>query len=291
MGGTGHARAAVEHAGMSVARPTIRLQAAADIAPLGPDVVVADVATGRGELAIYLAASRRCARVIAVDNSPRAVGIAAAQVAHAGLTVPVELRLGDGLAPLEPGEAGVIFVTGIGGRLMVRLLAGMAGEPAHGHSGGLARLLGPMSGPVVVLQPMSEPKLLRRWAESRGRELGYLVAAERLVKDAGRYYHVFLLERPAPQAAPRPEDGPAEAILAAAGTIAWEEVGPYLLAEPDPLLLDYLVWRQAQLEALARTASAGCSKAGFRRAGAALTVLAALARLEVALRQALDSSP
>ncbi len=283
---------------MSAAKPTIRLQAAADLAPLGPDVVVADIATGRAELALYLAASHRCARVIAVDRSPRAIVVATEVVGGARLDVPVELRVGDGLDALAPGEAGVIFISGVGGRLVVRILAGDGASPA----GGLARLLAGGGQPALVLQPMSEPKIVRRWAESKGRAHGYRVAVERLVRDAGRFYHTFLLvaagegrERPADlrgetdgraEGGGDTEGGPSPALTAAAGTIAWEEIGPYLLAGPDPLLCDYLVWRQSQLESLARKAVAGGSEAGSRRAGAALTVLAALARLEVALRQA-----
>lgn len=276
---------------MSVAKPTIRLQAAADLPPLEPDTVVADVATGRAELALYLASSHRCARVIAIDSSPRAIAIAEQVVRRAGLQVPVELRVGDGLGPLARGEADVIFITGVGGRLIIRLLNGSD----DGAAGGLARLVGNGDHPVVVLQPMSEPKLVRRWAESRGSLWGYRVAAEQLVVDAGRFYHTFVLDAAGRSvsvmnaASPSPE-WDADAIAAAAGTIAWDEVGPYLLAGPDPLLLDYLVWRQAQLERLAREATAGDSDTGYRRAAAALTVLAALARLEIALRQVQEQS-
>jgi ArsR family transcriptional regulator len=67
-----------------------------------PELVVADVGTGTGILALELA--RLGLRVVAIDSSPRMLDAARAKAEHEGLA-SIDLRLGDAAAlPLADGE-------------------------------------------------------------------------------------------------------------------------------------------------------------------------------------------
>ena len=69
---------------------------------IAPDLVVADVGTGTGILALELA--RLGLRVVAIDSSPRMLDAARAKAEREGLA-SIELRLGDAAAlPLADGE-------------------------------------------------------------------------------------------------------------------------------------------------------------------------------------------
>jgi len=63
------------------------------------DLRIADVGTGSGCLAVTLALELPSSRVVATDLSPRALEHAERNAARHGVTL--DLRLGDGLAPLE----------------------------------------------------------------------------------------------------------------------------------------------------------------------------------------------
>ena len=271
--------------------PPLRLQAVAQaLSPL-PGPVVADVATGRGELAIYLAGRQMCARVIATDSSARAVSIVSGLVAAAALPTPVEVRHGDGFAPLAPGEANVVVIAGIGARLMVRMLSSGAGS----KSGGLGRLGAPgFELPALVLQPMSEAGVVRRWAEQTAPGQGYALTAERLVLDGGRFYHIFTLvpggtggaQAPGCPAKSQTVSHSAWVRRLPAEVIA--DIGAHLLMGPDPLLPDYLAWRSARLANLAVAAAAGGSVRGAGRAKSAASLAGAMSVAAGVVREELS---
>jgi tRNA (adenine22-N1)-methyltransferase len=87
----------------------------AELVPPGSSV--ADVGAGDGLLAAWLVA--RGHRVIATENKPGPLAVARQRLDPLG----VECRLGDGLAPLEPGEVEVAVIAGMGGGTIGRILA------------------------------------------------------------------------------------------------------------------------------------------------------------------------
>ena len=93
-----------------------RLLPVAQLVPAGRSV--ADVGTGDGKLAAWLAAAGH--RVIATENKPGPRVEALRLLGPLG----IECRLGDGLEPLLPGEVEVAVIAGMGGRTIGRILAG-----------------------------------------------------------------------------------------------------------------------------------------------------------------------
>ena len=84
----------------------------------------------------------------------------------------MDLRLGDGLGVLAPGEADVIVIAGMGGDAIVSILSAA---------------LWVRAGPLLLLQPMSKAEVLRAWLPDNG----YAVLAERLVQDKGVLYPIL----------------------------------------------------------------------------------------------------
>jgi release factor glutamine methyltransferase len=64
-----------------------------------------DVGTGSGCLALACAQHHKTVRFVAIDNSPEALAIAAANAKTHGLSDRIEFRLGDRLAPVAQDEA------------------------------------------------------------------------------------------------------------------------------------------------------------------------------------------
>ena len=149
-------------------RLSARLQAIARLIP--PGQVVADVGTDHGLLPVALLRQGLAAGVIAIDRRPAPLAVAAANVAAAGGSDRIQLRLGDGLSALRPGEVSVVVLAGLGCRTICRLIGAAAGQEL-----GLRWL---------VAQPERDPWLLRAFLARNG----WRIEDEALVADGGRLY-------------------------------------------------------------------------------------------------------
>ncbi|MDT7920679.1 MAG: class I SAM-dependent methyltransferase [Meiothermus sp.] len=173
----------------------------------------ADIGSDHALLPRYLLLCGRVQRVIVVEkhkgpweNSRRALeGLAA------------EVRLGDGLGALSPGEADSLSLCGMGARRMVRILS------AHP-----ARLP-----PRLVLQPNDSALPLRQWAL----QAGYALVNEQMVEGFWRH-SILTLKRGACTAY---SGLPLELAL---------RFGPLLLKSKHPLLSAELLARRQQLARL-----------------------------------------
>ena len=152
--------------------------------------VAADIGCDHGRFACALAQRGTAERVIAGDISEAPLQRARALVARTGLESRVELRLGNGLTVLTPGEADAICLLGVGGTLMVRLL-----EDAAAPFQGAARAL---------FQPMRAAEDIRRWAF----EHGCHILDDRIVTERGRFYQLFMAAPPSPTRDTLPEGWP-----------------------------------------------------------------------------------
>lgn len=148
-----------------------RLAAVARRVPAG--AVAADIGTDHARLPIYLVASGRCPRAIAVEAAPGPYSRARTHLRAARVEHLVDLRLADGLGGIEPGEAGALIIAGLGGTTMVDILNRRPEVAA--------------SIPLWIFQPASASHRIRRFCADNG----WPIADEDLVEDRGRIYEVI----------------------------------------------------------------------------------------------------
>ncbi len=148
-----------------------RLRAIADLVP--PDCrCLADIGTDHGYVPAALLLAGRVGRAVAADVGALPLDHARRTAARCGVEDRMDLRLGDGLSVLSPGEADVIVIAGMGGDTIAGILAAAPWS---------------RDGPLLLLQPMSRVCELRRWLP----EQGYAVRAETLVQDKGVLYPIL----------------------------------------------------------------------------------------------------
>jgi tRNA (adenine22-N1)-methyltransferase len=189
----------------------------ADVAALcPPGAVVADIGSDHGLLPLALLRSGRAPRAIAVDLHP---GPVAQLRARAASEPRLEVRAGDGLAPLAPGEAQVIVLAGIGARLAERLLRAAPAVWAAAER--------------VVVQVNEGPEELRAALLGLGMEL----VDQRFVEERGRPFFTDAL---------RLARGPAGAPPGGAAAL----LGTALLAAPSPALRRWVERERARVDAI-----------------------------------------
>jgi len=142
--------------------------------------VLADIGTDHAYLPIAALQHGICNRAIACDLHPGPLSIANGNIRDAGLTGKIETRLGDGLAPLLPGESDCIVIAGMGGMRIKGIILDGA-EQAR-----TARRL--------ILQPQHDTVLLRKFLHYAGFE----IEDERLVREdvSGKeHFYIVLAAR------------------------------------------------------------------------------------------------
>lgn len=156
--------------------------------------IVADVGCDHGRLSCALIQRKIAERCIAIDVSAPSLEKAIRLARQVGVEDRVETRLGDGLSPLETGEADAIAILGMGGTLMTRILD----------------VVPPLKGANrCVLQPMRAAEDIRRWLYERN----YPVLEDRVVFEAGRYYQVFSTSPPLDRRQPLPQGWPEDCFF------------------------------------------------------------------------------
>lgn len=180
-----------------------RLAAIASYVPAGS--VAADIGTDHAYLPVFLVEEGICARVVATDLKQGPFESAQRKIGESKLSDKIDLRLGNGLEVLEPGEIDVLVLAGMGGNTIREILAA-----APDITKTVSRL---------ILQPMADPGDLRAWLAANG----WKINDERLVEDGGKIYVIIV-------AGPGHEDASDPFLL---------ELGPRLLEKKDPLLGRY----------------------------------------------------
>lgn len=137
---------------------------------------VADVGADHGLLALRLIRSDRAVHCIVSDRDPRALSRARRRLSR----VPpgrVDLRLGDGFSVLRlEDRVDTVVLAGLGARSIIRIL-----DDDRLERLGVLRL---------VLQPQSEPALLRRWLVDHR----LAIVGEQVARERGRFYEVIAAE-------------------------------------------------------------------------------------------------
>jgi tRNA (adenine22-N1)-methyltransferase len=222
-----------------------RLAALVDLVPEGS--VVAEVGTDRGVLARWLVTSGRARRCIATEldggRLRRAHGLPPTHPSSCRL----ELRAGDGLAPLAPADGvEVLVLAGLGGPAICRILDG-----ARVAELGIGRIL---------LDSRTELAAVREKLMA----LSFGIEDERVVTERGRYFTLILGRVGV-------ANGTVPAGLSERDRL---EAGPLLLAQRCPVARE--LWRAdlSRLERiLARPGSGPAREAALARRAAALRIL------------------
>ncbi len=185
-----------------------RLASVAELLP--PDRPFADIGTDHAHLPCAMVLTGRVPRVVACDRARGPLATAAATVQRWGVASQVDLRLGPGLAPLQPQEVAAVAIAGMGPDTILQILANH-----YDRARDLQRL---------VLQPNFGHERVRRWLVAHG----FAVVDERLVSERGRYY-TAIAASPADPSQPPPAWDPA----------AWC-FGPFVLQRGGPVLREFL---------------------------------------------------
>lgn len=148
-----------------------RMQSVADM--IQPCDAVGDIGCDHAFVSIYLVEQRRAKRVIASDVRRGPIAIAKRNIEPMNLSDQIEIRMGDGLDTIVPGEVNAVVLAGMGGMLMIDILE--RGEEVVTRCDQL------------VLQPQSDIEKVRRYLA----EKGYHLADEQMLIDAGKYYNLL----------------------------------------------------------------------------------------------------
>ncbi len=169
--------------------PVLDARLAAAAALVRPGQAVADIGCDHGKLTAHLAASGLYPKVIGADLRPGPLARARLTLEKACLTDAAELRLGDGLSVLAPGEVGTVVIAGVSAQTIIDILSAAPWALEKG-------------GPRCVLVPATKHDVLRRWLY----ENGFALLRDLPVRAAGRWYAVLAAEPGAEKR--RPEEIP-----------------------------------------------------------------------------------
>ncbi len=131
---------------------------------------VVDIGTDHAYLPIFLIRQGIAGHVIAADVNDGPLERARQHVEEAGLAGQITLRLSDGFAAIEAGEADIAVLSGMGGRLMKKLIETCPPETLKIRQ--------------MILQPQSEARDL--WGYLN--ENGWDVVDERMVYEDNKFY-------------------------------------------------------------------------------------------------------
>ena len=201
---------------------------------------LADIGTDHGYVPIDLLLKGRIPSAIAMDVNEGPLRQARAHVSFYQLEDRIQLRLSDGLAALQKGEADTVLIAGMGGALTVRILEEGKHVLSEEEKDGTVS-----SVPELVLEPQSELKKVRRYLA----ENGWKITDENMVLEDGKFYPV---------------------LKAVRGTMCLTETealyGPVLLRKKHDVLRQYLDReRQVLLRAAENLKKADENRAKQRR--------------------------
>ena len=153
---------------------SIRLKTVAEA--VTPGNRVADIGTDHGYVPIYLVKNNLSPGGIAMDVNKGPLEKAKEHIRAEKLSGKIATRLGNGLAPLEPGETDTVVIAGMGGDLICKILKA---KPEF-----------LIEGKELILQPQSE------WFKVRQilKEYRYQIEKEWFLKEDGKYYVIIKAE-------------------------------------------------------------------------------------------------
>jgi tRNA (adenine22-N1)-methyltransferase len=223
------------------------LQQIASLVPKGARL--ADIGSDHALLPTYLAERGMIAFAVAGEVNEGPYQAAAKQVREAGLTGCIDVRLGDGLAVLQPGEVDCIAIAGMGGALIVSIL-----------TAGLEKLAGVRT---LILQPNVGEAAVRRWLV----EHGWFLAKEHILEEDGKIYEVLTaLRTPNPDRANTElyeQRALAPSVMASRERLL--EMGPYLLEQASDVFVHKWMLELEKLERVCTQLALSAAEASRRK--------------------------
>ena len=179
--------------------------------------VVADIGTDHAYLPIALCLENKIERAIASDIHKGPLERAKAHIAAHGLSDRIETRLGAGLSVFKPGEADCCVVAGMGGLMIVEMLANDMDTAQSFRR--------------LMLQPQRDLPEVRRFLLANG----FGIDREIMLKEEGKFYNILVVR---PGAEPQ------------AYSTAELYFGRQLLAEKDVCLREWLAWERERVRTI-----------------------------------------
>ena len=187
-----------------------------------PGLPVADIGCDHAYLPIYLVRENMAPFVIACDINAGPVAKAIENIEDVDLSDKIEVRQGDGLSAIKPGEAESVVLAGMGGKLMMKILSEGADVLAKVSE--------------IIMEPQSEVSALRHYLQDNG----FRIISENMVNDDNKFYPV---------------------IKAVPGQMNWDKeiyfrYGKILLREENPVLHEFLLIERRYCSELLKELSA-----------------------------------
>lgn len=148
-----------------------RLKAVADL--VLPCEVMADIGTDHGYVPITLCLQEKVKRAIACDIKKGPLQKAVENIHNCQMEERIETRLGAGLEKIMHGETETIVIAGMGGMLMIDILA-QSLEIVKGSR-------------QLVLQPQLDVDKVRRYLH----QIGFTITEEIMVWEDKKFYNVL----------------------------------------------------------------------------------------------------
>ena len=150
-----------------------RLNAIAEFIPINSRV--ADIGTDHAYLAIELINRGLAEYVIASDKNAGPLEAAKKNIRAAGLEDKIDVRIGDGLKPINVGEVNVICIAGMGGALICEILSASPEVTKSVNK--------------IILQPMNAVDKVREWVEKNN----FCIEDEDLAEVDGIIYEILCI--------------------------------------------------------------------------------------------------
>lgn len=188
----------------------------------------ADIGCDHAYVSIALRERGKAERVLACDVRPGPLQQAKANIARAGLADSIETRLGDGLQPVQTGEADTVIIAGMGGELMLRILEGREADFSR-----------------FVLSPQSDIAHVRESLLQKRLRL----TDEVMLRDEGKFYVILSLTQEGGGLSEALREISDSRVTALPERILYT-YGWLLLSRRDPVLQEFLLREMQRYEGI-----------------------------------------
>jgi len=189
---------------------------------------VADIGSDHAHLPIYLVQEGISPKVIATEILLGPYKRAQTNIQKSAYQNLIHLRLGSGFKPIEPGEADVAVIAGMGALTIISII-----DEARNVSDSFKKL---------ILQPMRDQAKLREYLF----KIGYQIIDEDVAIESNKYYEII--------------------VTKGAGLIHFDEidilVGPVLRRKKTPIIKEYINYRINKLQKVIEALEKANSRAG-----------------------------